>query len=267
MKKATVAFLLVMVLFFLSGCGGGVTRYGFETDTANYWSTNDVLFVLPIGVMNEFLPSGNDNVDRETAINGVKLDNEILAYIRKYNSKFSIVLLPIKQTEKDIEKALKRHNAQGFYADGNFNDALFASTMKELSEQYRGRILVPRLVERTAFCEYKKYLLSLGLAGRWFADWDGVEDRSASSIIGLFGNIGHDYRGVSVDALSLDAEIYSAKGREYWSYGGFEVLTTLKAFGKVKHRTADEIFSSSHAASDFKAAVNLCLQPFFEKTI
>ncbi len=265
-RLSTAVVILMAITFLLSGCGG-ITRYGFDTDTGNYWTQNNALFILPIGVMNDYLPSGNDDVDKQVTLNTAKLDNEILAYVKKVNPKLSIIAIPVEQAQKDIETILKKSNVKGFYVSEGFDGALYSKSIKELSEQYKGRILAPRLIKRTAHCQHKSHLLSMGLTGGWYAEWDGVDDRSASAIIGPFGNIGHSQYGVSIDALSLNIEIYSFKGREYWAYGGFEVLTLVKAFGKVEQRKPEEIFSSSDTISNIKKSVALCLEPFFDKTL
>lgn len=229
-KQQTCRLAAVALAALVAGCAAAPPpRFDLKPSAAEVKAAPQ-LTVLPVSVVQEYLPSGDADLDRSLVGNGEVWGPEITAHLTgalpSKGNKAAVALLGPAEARAKIEAALAAKGRKGFRSssDGTFDHELFEATMASLAAQNGGTLVVPRLVLRDA------------RVGRGFGDffsharWDdvarGVESGGSKVLTVLSGfNTRSSPREITgeITAYSLRVDVFRASGLAYWACGGFEV--------------------------------------------
>lgn len=276
MGKRGLIFILAFGLLFSVGCASTpkVERFSLIAPAKDILSSNRFV-IAPVSLMEEYVPSGDEEVDKYLDGNGEMWQSEIASCLSKEFSekgiKAEIIQVKPEEFKERLSSLLKKNGREGFFDPntGSLDAAFLSNVMGDIAGQYNATLIAPHMVLLSIPVETSKSMsgalgpfaligFAIDLASSPKVKWDGVS-RSFETGGAKFLRVMGTGQSASIDVLSLYVEGYGSKGREFWSRGGFDIRSKVGATEVVK-KDVDEIFKGKENLTE---AVRVAFDPLF----
>lgn len=278
MLRKLMLLAITLTLFSLISCASvpEEPRYTMFSAPKEILSCSKFV-ILPVSVMNEYVPSGDSELDSYLQNNPEVWQKEIASYFLKMMTEKGlnrqVEMLHPTEFRKQLEVLLAKNNRKGFINPdtGTFDDGFYKLIMTDLAEQYKATLIVPRLILQQITASTGSSLTSMALGPVALltlpldlmssnkVQWDGVS-RSFETGSAKFSRVfGGSSRSAGIDALSLYVEGFDSNGKKFWSRGGFDVRSKIGATEIVK-KDVNDIFKET---DNLKESVAVSLELLF----
>ncbi len=259
--RGLIVLMMLVSLLYLIGCASVPTEQRFSLITpAKEILSNQRFVIVPTSVMQEYVPSGDVELDNYLKDNSEIWQPEIAAYLSKQFSekglKIEIVQVQPSEFKEKFDSLFRDRGIFNIVADKD----PYKKLMSELASQFNATLVVPTLITKDV---YAKGGFLLG-SGSLTAKWDGVSrsaESGGSKTLAFFtGSMDVGRRGGAiVKAISLHVEVYGSKSLKFWSNGGLDVRTII-GVTKAKVKELGDIFKEKDY---IKESTKVALEPLF----
>jgi predicted alpha/beta hydrolase family esterase len=226
-------FLLILTCTFLYACVSTPKqpRFSIIKSKSSILQTGKIV-IAPVKVIQEYVPSGDEEMDNYLVNHTEIWQHAIRAYlIKNLSSKdINVEIADVDTFKNTLESTLEKYGHKGFINPdtGELDENLFKSVMKDIAAQYNSSLVVPSIILKTAHFTNKR-LFNIFASAK--AQWDGISRTVDTSGFKRFlaSNNPAFQKFVEGDipVYSLHVEVYDPQGLVYWGNGGFELRYKL----------------------------------------